>query len=583
MPTLFICCLGILQPPSHPEEESSLNQCVYKLVERFIPNTLRIISYSSFTHLKSVMISHIHKENRWSITSDNINQNSFKLDTDKEATGFVILMRSSHQLNLVLRNLVANSNHRFLFILRQPIEKQVKIISKIMEPLFNETQINIEIIAPVRTNFAQNMVYTRTHHCGKPRKDIIQYCSFGIFSNKTLSVNKRKRTKRCSLKAVRVEFPPFTSSKNKGNGIEEVLLDTVAQFLNLNVTYIDVPYENKGYIYPNGTVIKSFLLLQNGSADVEIGGIALNEMREKCLQHTISYIIDHMSWCAPFKPILDYDMLLNTIQLITYMTIIYITMSFVMWCINNLEQRASPSYVGVSLLNILFVLFGVSVRGLPGTARLRFLTCLFASTALVLNIFYSSYVTGLLVSAKYDVRYKNFEDIYKDNLTTYSTIPVRNFLKNMEISLSPSISTEEVVKNLVICRSKAKCLKNVVENNSATYINKLSRDYLLKYRRIPYTPLIYCSEQSMYMLILAMFVREDFPLLHRFNRVIGRIINSGLIIKWRRDVNYGLRSYTYPDPMIELKHLLPIFTMYLGACALAIVIFMLEIIIGGNR
>lgn len=148
-----------------------------------------------------------------------------------------------------------------------------------------------------------------------------------------------------------------------------------------------------------------------------------------------------------------------------------------------------------------------------------------------MSAFYSSCLTSGLVSISYYEKYDNLREIRRGNLNVYSSRSLINYFYNLDLNSSSSTIAESILGRLKQCSNETKCLEKVAYNNSVYFVNKLEMSYFLRQERVTFKELINCSQGCIYKFVLIMYVRKDFPLLSAVNRIIGRVISSGLIIK----------------------------------------------------
>lgn len=595
---LFTSCDGALEPSSLYRKESSLDGCVYNLANRFKINHITIISNSSpiyngngshFCPLDLSSLSRVRKDDRWTITTENVNRNDFKFRTYERPTGFIIVVDTRRQLNLVLKNLTKeNRGHKFLVIFQTPLKNQAKMVTKTMKNFFNRNEVNFKIITPDPANITRYLVTYWVQFCDKPRQTLLAYCSFGNYHNKTSSVDDRISFSRCSLRATHTKHPPFTHEVAGGTeivGIEENLINTIASLLHLTVVYNES--RRRGSVYSNGSVTENYLLLQNGSADVLFGGYTLSEWRIKHFRHTIGYMEKVLSWCAPTNTIFGYDKAFEGVinfKMLMYLVGLHVGTSVVLWCISNLEEREISSYTNIlnAFTNNFYILTGTSIRSLPRSRKMRLLMVLFSIVALILNTFYSSYLTSTLISARHTEKYEDLAEVYKDNLTVLTAPSIIKYFDSAETSFSFSVVADKILAKLGPCSNTTKCLLRVAEDNVVFFMCDVDRSYVFKKTKHLYEAKlhVYCSEQFVYKFLVAIYTRRDFPLLGAFNKIIGRIMSSGLIIKWKRDVVDEVKFHVHFESMIRMKHLMPVFKIFICALNLSVIVFLVELIIG---
>lgn len=566
-----------------------------KLVKRFDINNIAIITHSDNYNylLNASLFSRFHEEELWTVTTNKISEvNRFMNKRYKTPSVFLIVVKDRQEIHGILKDLAVYSlNNKFIVLCKQPFGNPNGVVSEMMEYYFNRYDKNLKIITPDPKSATHHLVYSWIQRCGKPRQDKIKHCSFGQFSNKSLIINDKVSLKNCLVRAVHTKRPPYTNYIKGGRevkGIEENLLNTIADVLHLTMKY--ATSRSFGKIYPNGTTTGSFLLLQNDSADVLFGDYCLTKARSRHFLSTTIHMAEELSWCAPFRPIFGYDKAFRRVinlQLVVCAISFYLGTSFVLWCLSNLERRESHCYRNVlqSFTNNFSVLLGLSVRMVPRSGRVRLLVWIFSVATFALNTFYSSRLTSTLISSNYEERYETLNEIIQQNMTCYASSTLVDYFRSPPFLRDKS--TRNLLGRLQVCSNPKNCVEKVTKNNSVFILSTLDRDYLHKEKKIQNISLIHCSRQLIHKFLLTLYVKKGFPLIGAFNRIIRRVANSGLIEKWTEDVIQTVKPQNHPeDGMIKLKHLVPVFKIYLLANGFAVLVFLAELVVGrdgGNR
>lgn len=536
-------------------------------------------------------MTYIHEQNRWTVTTGMDDDSRSKSYWNGQPTSFIIMAKTYDQLKKILENLkIEKRVDKLIVIFWMPLENPLELVSEILQPVVN-MKINFKIIVPDSTNRTRYIVHSCKPTCDGPRPNKIIYCSFGKFYNNSYIPPKKTSPKNCPISAVYSQNKPLTyipEGKSEMEGIEAKLMKTIISKLNLTVEYI--PTQTFGVVHPNGTSTGGFRFLQNGSADVLFGSYALTEVRSRYFQTTTVYFFSEISWCAPRKLTIAYHKVFKDavdIFLIATAGALCMCVSLFIWWAGNLERRESTTYshFSNSLLNTLSVVLGVAVRMLPKSGTVRVIMGSLITTALILNVFYSSHLASQLTSTKNHVRYDTLTGIYEDNLTTYTTTTMMPHIQTYKPTYHFEVGVEEMFKNFTPCHNVSRCLEEISERGSVLFLPKHSRDYLFNKMKVARMSSIYCSDDCVMKFPLVVYVRRGFPLTEAFNRIIDRVISSGLMTKWRYEVTGNKLKFKI-DPnqnIIKLSHLESVFMLYLWANALAVLVFVGELIIGRGR
>jgi hypothetical protein len=156
---------------------------------------------------------------------------------------------------------------------------------------------------------------------------------------------------------------------------------------------------------------------------------------------------------------------------------------------------------------------------------------------------YQAYFIGLLVNPGFEKSITTLNDLIQSGIQYGYTSDID--------ALYPSDPLYKIVwANRKICKSMYKCLQRVIERKDfATIFDSFHAEYfrtrlLLHNIHVPICTL----KEDVTMFKITMYMARGNPLLHRFNEIITRIFEAGLIEKWQ---NYFMSSSSLDDHPID--------------------------------
>lgn len=76
-----------------------------------------------------------------------------------------------------------------------------------------------------------------------------------------------------------------------------------------------------------------------------------------------------------------------------------------------------------------------------------------------------------------------------------------------------------------------------------------------------------------------MVLRKGFPFFKQFNVIINRVIEAGIVVKWRKDIfkpKISIHDNGNPDARIKFDNLTPLFKFLVVGDCISLVVFLIE-------
>ncbi|KDR16873.1 hypothetical protein L798_08615 [Zootermopsis nevadensis] len=202
--------------------------------------------------------------------------------------------------------------------------------------------------------------------------------------------------------------------------------------------------------------------------------------------------------------------------------------------------------------------------------------CLQISTA------YKSSLISVLTNPQLEPAILNMEQLAKSGLRLEYTVGLSEYFDD-----SVDVSMRRIRESLRFCANVTVCLNEVAfAADTALVSDKWYVEYLIPHLYLDSSgqPLLQIMPQDVLSYHVVMIVSKGNILLDRFNALISRVVESGLMVKWANDIKHtrtigkvsqdGVRGRR-----LSLFHLQSLFVfLLLGEC-LAIVTIIIEILI----
>lgn len=578
----------------------SLSQCLVKVAELFFTVDSRIFAITaSLEGHTDIVFQLFQLEGYWSFQVAHLNiTNNLFTDITKE-NNYLIYIKHPYELFPVLKSLknAMSKNYRpKLMIVSSTVFKNPQVVASDLIALLEQEGVTKALVFLAEENnstrYAIHYWYSYSKLTYNHTELPINYCSFGVLKNyntRAQEVISKCRT-NCEIKVYYTAHPPYVINAEMGfqssnyffsQGFEINLLNMIVGHLNLTVKYFHSG-DFWGEVYENGTITGDFRLLLNKSADVLIGSYTKTELRETYFELSLTYVNEYMVWCVSYMPIFQFKSIVDifTVKIWILVILVYVLVSACVWTLSLSTKNESDQYK--SLIFVLFndfsVLLSISLNLRPRTLRVRYIMVLFFLFTIMVSSAYTSYLTSILSTPRYQQKYSSMGDIYKHNLTTYM-MPnsISRFTDDFDSVNDVPVSL--IRRKWISCYNLSECLEKVSRSETdAVCIMKLYKDYLMTIREIP----VYCMNQNIVIFYVNMVMRKGFPHGQVFNIITNRIISSGFLSKWMQDLlNQKPKwdNFQADNCRITFTQLKPFFKIYVVCIFCAFIVFLCELFI----
>lgn len=365
-------------------------------------------------------------------------------------------------------------------------------------------------------------------------------------------------------------------------GGEINLVKIISQFTNMSVIFrMSRKEDNWGEVYKNGTATGGFGLLRNDFVDLFIGNIEVTKTIRKWFHPTVSYTQDEMTWCVPkAKQAATWDNLIIIFQwstwVATFLSILLMGLTF--HYLRYKEQTSNttkwPTY---SILMTISMLLGNGTRFEARSSPFRILIFGWLCFSLNMSISYESFLRSFLMHPRFEKQISNELDLIQSGMPLGGREIYRSYFETNNASGSylyrkyNSTTFSEGIRRAALDRNFAV----VSSRRQAEYMDqKLGKG----------AALIYCFPESnnLYKYGVVLLARKWFPMLERFNNIIRRVSENGLINKWNEELfihRIGSDGTSTIVPL-TIQHLLGAFMLIGILYAVSVIVFIAEVVLG---
>lgn len=297
----------------------------------------------------------------------------------------------------------------------------------------------------------------------------------------------------------------------------------------------------------------------------------------RSIQSTSPYAYDDVTWCVHVADLAP--AWLNTFK--TYSGALWLaigisigTSGILLFCFVKFEQESRHYNLAWSCLSIFgtFVsMFTVKYEPRMIFIRIFMTSLLFAG----INLWaaYTSSLISILTLPRHNKQISTIPEAVEAGMIFYGSINYLDFINENKLQEPGYI---EVAKRFTICESTIQCFGLFARNkNSAIATSRIQA--LHNKQALSVEKYCFGEENNLYEYSVSTLSYPYHYLLPRLNKMIGDILQSGLIIKWTSDVEKEKRViYTSPEIKLSLHHLQGVFVMLGIGTLLAIISFVIE-------
>jgi hypothetical protein len=406
----------------------------------------------------------------------------------------------------------------------------------------------------------------------------------------------------CVLRASTYVHEPFVISNNKkdinvtqySEGLEIGVLQTIASQLNFTVEYLPEPDSMN---YKRRRLYEE---VSKKQSDVGFAAAAHSSHAIDERDYTIGYVRETVKWFGPLpKPVPHWKgfVILFTPLMWLLVLIVYLIASIIFWSLANVHRSVNEhvSYKNpvVCFFHTFSVVLGEAVFVRPQTWFLRSFFVVWVYYCLLINTAYQSSLISVLTQPRFEPTVDTVEELVHSQMPYGYTTLVKHWYNESEDAASKTILADGIE-----CPSLDHCLKRIISTQDFAVCGLGYHMLYLSYKKI-YSydargPKFIPFKDEVLSYLASMFFRTGSPHLESFNRIIYRLVESGMVqnlwesIKLQHTAKKEQAGYEYGDGgtdggrsdavVLTVDHLHGAFILILLGLACGLVVFLGELI-----
>lgn len=392
-----------------------------------------------------------------------------------------------------------------------------------------------------------------------------------------------------TLRILAMPVAPYIYFDNNKNldGLEIRSLQTIQQKMGFKIKFIDGKYKTWGLRLPNGTYTDMFQKLQTNEADAVMGMWPNNYTHFWDFDASKPYLQDALVWLVPKAQILPHWKRLaiifpENIWLILFITVLLVP---ILWTIAakflSAFELKSFQNLQTSLFKSISIILVVTLPKYPKTACLRILFIIWVCTSLILVTIYQSRLLAILILPQYEDQMAEVKEILNSGIKFGGNVNIRALYDGTVSEIE-----RKFYENMIICDLTLTCPnRTAYERDFATAKSRLPAYFLIwqYFTNADGSPMIHVFKSTILTHYVSTVFAKGHPMFEEFNKLVVRIFESGLFLKWKDDIREetlrrAFLGKTYSDNslMLSLRHMITAFVILVIGYVLSAIVFILE-------
>jgi ABC-type amino acid transport substrate-binding protein len=403
----------------------------------------------------------------------------------------------------------------------------------------------------------------------------------------------------CPIVVSTFPWPPFVIKSQTDEesdkvhyteGLEIKLISTIAQSLNSTLEYLSPPANDSkwGARQPDGFWTGLVGDVHYKNADVALASMTATEERKQYLETTITYWSNSVVWIVPSpKFISGWRSLLGIFKPTMWAVVLlaYLLASFALYSLSHTVLRLKESDFYRNPCNCFMATWALTLEMgthvLPRGLIMRFVFTCWVIYSLQISTAYKSSLISSLTNPHHEPAILNMKQLANSRLKFQYTVGLSDYFDE------PVDASMKLIRDsLRFCDNVTVCLKSLALTAETALVNDKSYvEYLIPRLYIGSNglPLLQLVPQEVLSYHIVMVLSKGNLLLERFDESISRIAESGLTVKWARDIMYtraaGAASQNGGGGRrLSMAHLQSMFVLLLIGEGLALATLIIEVV-----
>lgn len=420
--------------------------------------------------------------------------------------------------------------------------------------------------------------------------------SINLFRDKT------KNMHGYPIKVAWYDVPPYFVKTEKDNSLKlfdgnfAQMLETQAKLMNFTlIPEIFQKYESGGvYIAKNNTWIGLINDLMEHRADVLPPGVTQSYRRSLVVEFTLPIVIDTLAFAVPNPKLVPYWQILKeplsfNVWILLF-TVFALMSIFIVACDYAVHKLRIIFKHKLTCLALLSIILSMSLPRLPKRNLQRIVFILTSLFMLVMNASYQGSLISFMTNPRHYPEIDTFEALASSCLSIKTILP---FIKFVEDTSNPTLKSL-ASRTKQISSYNAGLHSVCYKGDSALLSGKILLEYnkFVKYVDPYGDPLFHIVKETIHHLLLGYAVPKGSPYLPRWNSIISRASEAGLIHKWLKEYDRNKAHVFYltkeKTVILAWKHLQTAFYILgvgltFGVIAHIVEILMLDVKVVGKK
>jgi len=405
----------------------------------------------------------------------------------------------------------------------------------------------------------------------------------------------------CPFRVSTFESEPFVMypSYNKDDkaltykgGLEIEFLQMIQKATNITIVFREPPSDGKwGVLLDNGSWTGVLREVLEGVSDVALGGLYYRCHITDVIECATPYMHDALIWYVPCaQPNPRWASLSRVFKLSLWLGFIvgYITVSIITWAFVQIcnkfatAENKSSTYTTTAkcFLNLWAVILGVSAtENIPRKAVIRTVFLSWVVYSLAVNTIYQTFLTSYMVDPGLQHQISSVGELLDSRLE----IGIYNSFD----SLMPDLRNKQYERRLIYDDIEDCARRLAAKGDFAFLYSKINTDYMTAVRFVDSNghPQFCHMDENFSPQYVTLSVRKGSPMLTKYNDVIQRVVEGGLLDQCWRVIKFKATLLAAKNLTVPIGHFTPLSTEHLQSafyililgCVISLVSFSVEI------
>ncbi|GFG34567.1 hypothetical protein Cfor_06749 [Coptotermes formosanus] len=525
--------LALLHCHGRKYEQNDLVSLVVNIAERnFLPNqTLLISSTGQDDANVDLLLGFINAMTTWTLRVErpDIEQVDTTYGGHYKIGSYVILVGGTEDLEQQRDELMSktawSSQARFLVVVKGKVDSPESLALSIVQELWYSSRV-LQVVVIVKYQLYTWFPY---QHCSTSN-EIVQVDEWStLFPDKTLS---KRHGCELTVGTTPVEAHVIELGNDSFWGLEIEYLHLLQHALNFTVKY-----RKPG---PGNNFDRHFEILQDlqmGRVDVILGDFPLHLHLMQLADPTVPYLDSSLKWfvpCARQASRVKTVMRLYTASVWAALGGILLLTSGCIWLLGRRSHQ--PPSLSRVLQDVWALALGVSLPQLPHDSRLRALFVLLIWYFLAISTIFQTLITSVLVDPGRNKQIATFEELQHSRLKYCIHPDTERYINTSGPYLADIKLHKEKNLDMIECTSRV-----LLEDDMATVAIAYLPEYFAL-AELGTRNKICTLEENVFQISYTMYVTKGSPLLDKFNRVIRRMLEAGVMQKLWDNMKEAMRK-----------------------------------------